>query len=241
MSNKSKIEWTECSWNPITGCTKISEGCVHCYAATFAKRLKAMHNPRYKNEFEVTVHSDLITAPLEWKAPRKIFVNSMSDIFHEELSDEIILSIFDTMNQASWHTFQVLTKRSERLAKLAPQITWTSNIWMGVTIESKEYLNRADHLKGSAAAVKFISAEPLLSDLDSLNLDGVDWLIVGGESGHGSRPIKEEWVIKLRDNAKDSKVAFFFKQWGGYNKKKNGRLLEGKTYDEYPTFEDKGL
>jgi protein gp37 len=210
---------------------------MHCYAATFAKRLKAMHNPRYKNEFDVTVHFDLITAPLGWKAPRKIFVNSMSDIFHEELSDEVILKIFDTMNRASWHTFQVLTKRAERLAELAPQITWSPNIWMGVTIESKDYIDRANHLKGSGAKVKFISAEPLLSELDSLELEGIDWLIVGGESGHGSRPMKEEWVMNLRDSAEKLKVAFFFKQWGGFNKKKKGRLLEGKTYNDYPNVE----
>ena len=237
MSNKTKIEWTECSWNPVTGCTKISEGCKHCYAATFAKRLKAMHNPRYQNEFEVTIHEDLISSPLKWKSPRKIFVNSMSDIFHEELPDEVILSIFRTMNEASWHTFQVLTKRSERLSRLSSQITWTSNIWMGVTIESEEYIFRAKHIRDSGAKVKFISAEPLLSDLSSLELEGIDWIIVGGESGHGSRPMKEEWVINLRDKAHNSNTAFFFKQWGGFNKKKNGRLLEGKTYDEYPQVE----
>lgn len=237
MSNKTKIEWTECSWNPVTGCTKISEGCKHCYAATFAKRLKAMHNPRYQNEFEVTIHEDLISSPLKWKSPRKIFVNSMSDIFHEELPDEVILSIFRTMNEASWHTFQVLTKRSERLSRLSSQITWTSNIWMGVTIESEEYIFRANHIRDSGAKVKFISAEPLLSDLSSLELDGIDWIIVGGESGHGSRPMKEEWVINLRDKANNSNTSFFFKQWGGFNKKKNGRLLEGKTYDEYPQVE----
>jgi protein gp37 len=232
--NKTKIEWTECSWNPVTGCTKISTGCQNCYAAAFAKRLEAMHNPRYKNGFNVTIHEDLITAPLKWKAPRKVFVNSMSDLFHEDLTDEIILNIFDTMNNASWHTFQVLTKRSERLQALADRITWTENIWMGVTIESQDYLHRADHLKNINAKIKFISAEPLLTGLDGLNLVGIDWIIVGGESGHHSRTIEESWVKNLRDKAYETNVPFFFKQWGGTNKKKNGRLLEGKTYDEYP-------
>lgn len=236
MSNKTKIEWTECSWNPVTGCTKISDGCKNCYAATFAKRLKAMGNPRYLNGFDVTVHEDLITAPLKWKSPRKIFVNSMSDIFHENLDKEVILSIFSTMNQASEHIFQVLTKRPERLLELSSQITWSNNIWMGVTIESKDYLNRSKLLKTTDAKVKFISAEPLLSDLDLLDLNGIDWLIVGGESGHHSRPISQEWVLSLRDKAAKSNTAFFFKQWGGVNKKKSGRLLEGRTYDEYPQF-----
>jgi len=237
VANKTKIEWTECSWNPVTGCTKVSAGCQNCYAATFAKRLEAMHNPRYTNGFNVTIHEDLITAPVKWKAPRKVFVNSMSDLFHEVLKDEIILSIFDTMNKASWHTFQVLTKRPERLQALSNRINWTNNIWMGVSIESSDYLYRAEQLKSTNAQVKFISAEPLLSDLSGLDLNGIDWIIVGGESGHYCRPMEEEWVISLRDNAKETGVPFFFKQWGGTNKKKNGRLLEGRTYDEYPQME----
>lgn len=234
MANKTKIEWTECSWNPVTGCTKISAGCQNCYAASFAKRLKAMHNPRYKNEFNVTVHEDLIEAPLKWKTPRKVFVNSMSDLFHESLTDDIILSIFDTMNKAYWHTFQVLTKRSERLQALSNQITWTDNIWMGVTIESRDYLYRAEHLRSMNAKIKFISAEPLLTDLEGLDLTGIDWIIVGGESGHHCRSMQEEWVFDIRDKANKAKVAFFFKQWGGVNKKKTGRLLDGNTYNEYP-------
>jgi len=196
-----------------------------------------MHNPRYTNGFNVTIHEDLITAPVKWKAPRKVFVNSMSDLFHEVLKDEIILSIFDTMNKASWHTFQVLTKRPERLQALSNRINWTNNIWMGVSIESSDYLYRAEQLKSTNAQVKFISAEPLLSDLSGLDLNGIDWIIVGGESGHYCRPMEEEWVISLRDNAKETGVPFFFKQWGGTNKKKNGRLLEGRTYDEYPQME----
>jgi len=234
MANKTKIEWTECSWNPITGCTKISDGCQNCYAAAFAKRLMAMHNPRYLNGFDVTIHEDLIEAPLKWKEPRKIFVNSMSDIFHEDLSDEVILSIFKTMNEASWHTFQVLTKRSERLRILCDRIVWTDNIWMGVTIESNRYLRRVDDLRHTRAKVKFISAEPLLSDLDNLNLNGIDWLIVGGESGQHCRPMQEKWALSLRDKAQISGVPFFFKQWGGTNKKKAGRTLQGQTYNEYP-------
>lgn len=234
MANKTKIEWTECSWNPVTGCTKISAGCQNCYAATFAKRLKAMHNPRYINGFDVTVHEDLITAPLNWKSSRKVFVNSMSDIFHEDIPDDVILRIFETMNKASWHTFQVLTKRSERLRSLSDLINWTDNIWMGVTVESKEYIYRADDLKGTNAKIKFISAEPLLTALNTLTLNGIDWIIVGGESGHRSRPMDESWVIDIRNKSQEANVAFFFKQWGGANKKKAGRFLEGRTYDEYP-------
>lgn len=234
MANKTKIEWTESSWNPITGCTKISAGCQNCYAAAFAKRLKAMHNPRYINEFEVTIHEDLVDAPLKWKKPRRIFVNSMSDIFHEDLPDEIILKIFDTMNKAHWHTFQVLTKRADRMIELSPHINWTKNIWMGVTVENNDNVSRASQLIRTKAAVKFISAEPLLSALSDLSLGGIDWIIVGGESGHKSRPMKEEWVIEIRDKAQEFGVPFFFKQWGGKNKKKVGRLLEGRTYDEYP-------
>lgn len=197
-----------------------------------------MHNPRYKNQFNVTIHEDLISAPLKWKSPRKVFVNSMSDLFHEDLTDDIILRIFSTMNKASWHTFQILTKRSERLQSLSNNITWTENIWMGVIIESQHYLYRADHLKNTNAKIKFISAEPLLSGLDGLNLTGIDWIIVGGESGYYSRPMKESWVINLRNKAQDTNIPFFFKQWGGINKKKNGRLLEGRIYDEYPIFFD---
>jgi protein gp37 len=234
MSNRTKIEWTDSSWNPVTGCTKISSGCENCYAATFAKRLKAMHNPRYRNGFEVTVHEDLLQTPLTWKSPRKIFVNSMSDLFHEELSDEIILRIFDTMNKADWHIFQVLTKRSKRLKELSCKINWTNNIWMGVTVENEESLYRAEDLKKTGAKIKFISAEPLLTALDSLNLEGIDWIIVGGESGHHSRPMEKEWVVNIRNNAHKTNVPFFFKQWGGKNKKKAGRLLDGRTYDEYP-------
>lgn len=235
MAGKTKIEWTECSWNPITGCTKISDGCAHCYAATLTRRLVAMHNPRYKNGFNVTVHEDLIELPKKWKTPRKIFVNSMSDIFHESVPDDIILRIFATMNACPQHIFQVLTKRPERLVQLNDRINWTPNIWMGVTIENNKYLYRADLLRKCDAKLRFISAEPLIGEINDISLEQIDWLIVGGESGSQARPMDISWVRALRDKAKTEKVAFFFKQWGGTVKKKTGRVLDGRTHDEYPT------
>ena len=231
----SKIEWTEETWNPVTGCTKYSDGCLNCYAARFAKRLKNMGSDRYKNGFKLTLHKDIYDRPLHWSKPRMIFVNSMSDLFHEDIPDREIFEIFDIMNRASQHTFQVLTKRSERLTELSDHIKWTENIWMGVSIESEKYLQRADNLRRCGAKIKFISAEPLLGSLKNLNLIGIDWLIVGGESGPKSRPMNEEWVLELRDMAKESDTAFFFKQWGGTQKKKNGSLLQGAYYKEYPT------
>lgn len=237
MAGKTKIEWTECSWNPITGCTKISEGCRNCYAARMAHRLKAMGNIRYQNEFDVTVHMDLIDKPLHWKKSKMIFVNSMSDLFHDNVPDDIIIKIFETMNKATWHTFQILTKRSERLVKLAPKLNWTPNIWMGVSVENQSVMYRIDHLKQTKAHTKFISAEPLLESLKSIDLNGIDWLIVGGESGHYSRPMEKEWVIELKNLAQETNTAFFFKQWGGFNSKKNGSELDGKYYKEYPANE----
>lgn len=234
MSGKTKIEWTESSWNPVTGCTPISAGCQHCYAARFAKRLKAMGNPRYTNAFKVTIHEDLIDAPLSWKTPQMIFVNSMSDLFHDDIPDDIIRRIFATMNNAPIHTFQVLTKRAERLADLAPSLQWGKNIWMGVSIEDTGTIYRADLLRQTNAQIKFISAEPLLSSLSGLNLRGIDWLIVGGESGPGARPMLEEWVLELKGAANRGDVAFFFKQWGGPNKKRTGSLLQGVEYKNFP-------
>ena len=234
MPGKTKIEWTESSWNPVTGCTPISAGCQHCYAARFAKRLKAMGNPRYTNAFEVTIHEDLIDAPLSWKTPQLIFVNSMSDLFHDDIPDDIIRRIFATMNNAPIHTFQVLTKRAERLAELAPSLQWGKNIWMGVSIENTSTIYRADLLRQTNAQIKFISAEPLLSSLSGLSLKGIDWLIVGGESGPGARPMMEKWVLELKEAADQENVAFFFKQWGGTNKKKAGSLLQGVEYKNYP-------
>lgn len=234
MAGKTTIEWTECTWNPITGCSKISEGCQNCYAARLAKRLKAMGNVRYQNGFEITVHNDLIDLPLKWKKPRMVFVNSMSDLFHEDVSDDVILKVFQTMNNAPLHQFQILTKRSERLLELSPRINWTRNIWMGVSIENEYVIGRLNHLKQTNAYIKFVSAEPLLSSLSNIDLKGIDWLIVGGESGPGCRPIQKEWVLELKRLAKVTNTAFFFKQWGGCNKKKNGSELNGKHYKEYP-------
>lgn len=234
MAGKTKIEWTECSWNPVTGCTKISEGCKNCYAATMAHRLKAMGNIRYKNEFKVTIHEDLIERPLHWKKSKMIFVNSMSDIFHDDIPDEIIIRIFNTMNKANWHTFQILTKRSDRLLQLSHKLKWTPNIWMGVSVENRDTIYRCEQLKQTGAAIKFISAEPLLESIDEIDLNGIDWLIVGGESGHYSRVMKKEWVLELKELAQKTNTAFFFKQWGGFNKKKNGSELDGKKYKEYP-------
>ena len=232
---QSKIEWTEITWNPITGCTKCSDGCTHCYAAIFARRLRAMGNPRYINGFEVSIHEDLFEKPLAWKKPKIVFVNSMSDLFHESVPDDVILRLFDVMNKASKHTFQILTKRSARLAELAPKINWTKNIWMGVSVENKTALYRCEDLKKTGAYIKFISAEPLLEDISMINLNGIDWLIVGGESGPGSRRMEEKWVLDLQELCFKTKTAFFFKQWGGFNKKKNGKLLRGEIVQEYPT------
>lgn len=230
----SNIEWTEETWNPITGCTKCSLGCENCYAEKFAKRLKAMGNVRYKDGFEITIHRDLFDVPLKWKKKKLVFVNSMSDLFHEKIPDDVILEIFSVMNRASIHTFQVLTKRSKRLVKLANKINWTKNIWMGVSIEDNKTLFRGEDLKKTGAYVKFISAEPLLESIKNINLKKIDWLIVGGESGPKSRIIEEKWVLELKERAIKSKTAFFFKQWGGVRKKKNGNLLEGELYMEYP-------
>ena len=230
----TKIEWTEETWNPTTGCTKYSSGCEHCYAASFAKRLKAMGSPRYASGFDVTVHRDLFEKPLEWKKPKMIFVNSMSDLFHDSIPDEDILAIFKTMNKANWHIFQVLTKRSARLLKLSPQIEWTDNIWMGVSVENKASIYRSEDLKMTGAKIKFVSAEPLLESISNINLHGIDWLIVGGESGPQSRPMDKSWVLELRDHAQENGIPFFFKQWGGFNKKKNGSMLDGRLYKEYP-------
>ena len=235
MSLSSKIEWTEATWNPITGCTKCSAGCEHCYAATMAKRLKAMGNIRYQNGFEVTVHKDLFSKPLSWKKPKMIFVNSMSDLFHEKVSDDDILDLFSLMNQANWHTFQVLTKRPERLLDLSERIVWTKNIWMGVSVENKDALIRCELLKQCGAKVKFISAEPLLESINEIDLNGIDWLIVGGESGTGCRPLEKQWVVELRDLAKKSNTPFFFKQWGGFHHNQAGSELDGTEYKEYPS------
>lgn len=234
MGLNSSIEWTGSTWNPVTGCTKISPGCTHCYAERMAKRLKAMGQPNYRNGFELTLQSHVVLKPLEWKKPQMIFVNSMSDLFHKDVPDSFIYQVFEVMNRASWHTFQVLTKRSERLRELSNKLAWAPNIWMGVTVESQEYINRIDDLRETNAAVKFLSLEPLLSRLHYLNLTKIDWAIVGGESGSGARPMDINWVFEIRDCCLQNSVPFFFKQWGGINKKKAGRILEGRTWEQMP-------
>ncbi|MFA4967776.1 MAG: phage Gp37/Gp68 family protein [Candidatus Margulisiibacteriota bacterium] len=234
MSTNSSIEWTEATWNPITGCTKISSGCLNCYAERMAYRLKAMGQENYKDGFNLSVHEDMFDLPLKWKKPRTIFVNSMSDLFHEKLKESIILELFKVMREASWHDFQILTKRAERLDEINEKIQWPDNVWMGVTIENGDYLHRLESLKKSGARNKFLSLEPLIGPIKNIDLDGIDWVIVGGESGPFSRPIKPEWVSRIRDLCIAQNVPFFFKQWGGKNKKKNGRLLEGKIWDQRP-------
>jgi len=234
MAADSKIEWTECTWNPVSGCTKISPGCAHCYAERMAKRLQAMGQYRYRNGFAVTLHEEAVEEPLSWKKPRVVFVNSMSDLFHEDVPVEFIQQVFAVMNRCPQHTFQILTKRAQRMAELSPLLSWSDNIWMGVTVENNDCLYRIDHLRQVNACVQFLSLEPLLGPLDDLNLEGIDWVIVGGESGPGARPMKEEWVLPIQLMCHNTKVPFFFKQWGGVQKKKNGRLLKGRTWDELP-------
>jgi len=234
MALSSSIEWTDATWNPITGCTKVSLGCANCYAERMALRLKAMGNPNYTNSFSITMHEDALELPLKWRKPQTIFVNSMSDLFHEDVPEDFIFQVFDIMGRADWHCFQILTKRSKRLIDLNPQLPWGSHIWMGVSVEDKNYTFRIDHLRRTGANVKFLSLEPLLGPIPNLNLESIDWVIVGGESGPKSRPIKESWVTDICNQCQEKKVPFFFKQWGGVNKKKTGRKLEGRTWDEVP-------
>ncbi len=234
MALGSGIEWTESTWNPVTGCNKLSPGCKHCYAERMAVRLQAMGQPNYKDGFELTLQPKMLELPIQWKKPQTIFVNSMSDLFHKEVPVEYIQRVFDVMRRAHWHRFQVLTKRADRLAELSPEIDWPENVWMGVSVESAKYVARIDELRTTGAAVKFLSLEPLLGPLPKLELKGIDWVIVGGESGPGARPMAPEWATDIRDQCAHARVAFFFKQWGGRNKKKAGRVLEGKTYDAMP-------
>jgi len=231
---RSGIEWTESTWNPLTGCTKISPGCKYCYAERMAKRLKAMGQPNYVNGFNLTMHEHVLEKPLEWKSPQVIFVNSMSDLFHKDVPFEFIQRVFDVMNRAHWHQFQVLTKRSDRLVELSSDLEWADNIWMGVSVENKDYVYRIDDLRKTKAKTKFLSIEPLLGPLPIMNLKGIDWVIVGGESGPGARRLEREWVIDVQDQCLKAKVPFFFKQWGGVQKKKAGRMLEGRTWDDMP-------
>jgi len=234
MSDNSRIEWTETTWNPITGCTQHSAGCLNCYALRMTRRLKAMGLETYKNGFEPTFHPELLDKPLGWKKSRMIFVNSMSDTFHESISDDQILTLFSLMNKAHWHTFQVLTKRSDRLIRLSNKIRWTRNIWQGVTVENASTRERIEDLRRTNAYTKFLSIEPLLGPIPAINLSKIDWVIVGGESGPGARPMKEEWVTPIRDACIKTGTPFFFKQWGGIRKKENGRTLENRIWDEMP-------
>ncbi len=232
--NSSRIEWTESTWNPVTGCSKVSPGCTNCYAERMAFRLKAMGIPSYANGFQVTLQPQTLGLPVRWKKPQMIFVNSMSDLFHEKVPFEYIVKVFSIMRRCHWHIFQVLTKRPERLLELNDELPWAPNIWMGVSVESQKYTSRIDDLRRCDAQVKFLSLEPLLGPLHNLDLALIDWVIVGGESGPRARPIEIEWVTDIRDSCLSTSVPFFFKQWGGRNKKKAGRLLEGRTWDDQP-------
>lgn len=234
MAGKTNIEWTEVTWNPVTGCNKVSQGCKNCYAERMAKRLKAMGNRRYENGFEITLHYDLINAPRKWKKPRLIFVNSMSDLFHEDIPLDFIQRVFNTMNETPQHTYQILTKRTERLIELSPYLNWSNNIWMGTSVENEEVISRIEDLKTVPAYIRFLSCEPLLGPLNNLCLEDIHWVIVGGESGPRARPMEKEWVINIRDTCQSQDVPFFFKQWGGVQKHRHGRILENKIYDEYP-------
>ncbi|HEY5122850.1 MAG TPA: phage Gp37/Gp68 family protein [Ignavibacteria bacterium] len=230
----TKIEWTEVTWNPTTGCNKVSAGCKNCYAEIFAKRLQAMGNQKYRNGFELTIHPDVLDEPKRWKNSKIVFVNSMSDIFHERIPLNFLKKVFKVMNDTPRHIYQVLTKRSERLEEIANKFEWTENIWMGVSVEDDRVINRIANLKNTPAKIKFLSLEPLLSSLPNLNLKGIDWVIVGGESGTKSRPVQKEWIIDIKDQCEKANVEFFFKQWGGMNKKANGRELNGKVYNGMP-------
>jgi protein gp37 len=234
VAANSHIEWTEATWNPVTGCTKISAGCKNCYAERLARRLQLMGNRRYQNGFQLTLHDDVIDLPKSWSAGRMIFVNSMSDLFHKDVSLQFIQRVFATMRECSQHTFQILTKRSERLRKLAAQIDWPPNVWIGVSVENAAVLPRVDDLRVVPAAVRFLSCEPLIGSLAGVDLRNIHWVIVGGESGFGARPMKIEWVREIFRACRKRKVPFFFKQWGGVRKDLTGRLLAGRTYDEMP-------
>ncbi len=234
MALGSSIEWTQSTWNPATGCTKISPGCKHCYAERLAQRLQAMGQPNYRNGFELTLHPQVLEVPLRWKRPQLVFVNSMSDLFHEGMPLEFILRVLDVMRLAHWHVFQVLTKRSARLRELDPVLPWPENAWIGVSVECEAYTFRIDDLRQTRALVKFLSLEPLLGPLPGLDLEGIHWVIVGGESGPGARSMDREWVLGIRDQCQRANVPFFFKQWGGTKKKATGRTLDGRIWDEMP-------
>lgn len=235
MRGNSHIEWTEATWNPVTGCSKVSAGCKNCYAERMAQRLKAMGNIRYQNGFKLALHEDLLDAPRKWKAPRIIFVNSMSDLFHKDVPTPFIQRAFETMNSCPQHTFQILTKRSGRLKQVAGKLNWTPNIWMGVSVEDDRVYKRIHDLQEVPAYVRFLSCEPLIGPTENLPLVGIHWVIVGGESGPGARPMKESWVRSIKGQCETAGAAFFFKQWGGVQKHRYGRELDNRTYDEMPS------
>lgn len=239
MGDNSAIEWTDATWNPVTGCSKVSPGCKNCYAERLAARLKTMGNPRYSNGFEVTLHPDQLMLPLKWKRPRRIFVNSMSDLFHELVPDDYIKNVFAAMQRADWHIFQILTKRAERLLEISPSLSWPNNVWQGVSVESQEYTWRAELLSRVPAAIRFLSVEPLLGPIPKLPLDGISWVIVGGESGPGFRAVRPEWVRQVRDQCVSARVPFFFKQWGGINSKAGGRTLDNRMWSDMPIQQQK--
>jgi protein gp37 len=234
MSDNSAIEWTDATWNPVTGCTRVSPGCDHCYALTFAERFRGVQNHPYEQGFDLKLWQTRLELPLHWKRPRRIFVNSMSDLFHKDVPDSFIIQVFDTMNKANWHIFQVLTKRSARLARLAPKLTWAPHIWAGVSVETNQYAWRVEQLRKVPAEVRFVSAEPLLGPLTKVNFEGIHWVISGGESGAGFRPCNADWIRDLRDRCQAQGISYFHKQWGGRTPKAGGRLLDGRTWDEFP-------
>lgn len=240
MANGSKIEWTEATWNPVTGCTKVGAGCKNCYAERMSKRLQAMRVPQYRNGFSLSIHPELLDVPRRWKKPRRVFVNSMSDLFHEDVPLAFIKSVFEVMREAPQHQYQVLTKRPRRALEFADELTWGRNIWLGTSVESKDYVDRIRQLREIPASVRFVSVEPLLGPIGALPLRGIHWVIVGGESGPGARPMKEEWAIQIRDRCRTHGVPFFFKQWGGVNKKRTGRKLDGRTWDGFPQVKREG-
>jgi protein gp37 len=239
MAQPTKIEWTHSSWNPVTGCSKVSAGCKYCYAERMAKRLQAAGLHRYRNGFKVTLQEDIVDLPMRWRKPRLVFAGSMTDLFHEDIPFDYLLRIFETMQKADWHIFQILTKREDRLAELYKHLPWPENVWMGVTVESSKEVGRMNILRKVPAAVRFVSMEPLLGSIPVFPTDGINWIIVGGESGPNARPIEYRWIVEIRNRCLKNNIPFFFKQWGGINKKKSGSLLDGKYYHEYPPFPER--
>jgi protein gp37 len=234
MSEVSHIEWTDATWNPVTGCNKVSQGCKHCYAERFAERFRGIPGHPYEQGFDLRLWPERLSLPLEWKEPKRIFVNSMSDLFHEKVPVEFILRVFDTMTRARWHTFQILTKRASRAAEIGPLLPYRPNIWQGVSVENSDVTWRIDALRRVPALVRFLSLEPLIGPMPDLELDGIHWVIVGGESGPGARPMDPAWVREIHRACREQSVPFFFKQWGGVHKSRTGRVLDGRTWDEYP-------